>query len=142
MKDPAFYKERALKFANYILENNTTSVEASEHFGVSVGTIRSDIKKWLPLVDVGLYSKISKHFNKNQSRGFMELGKIPRTLIECECTNCKHNNAISKNAKGYCTLGKITLTYKEFELGNGDETDVADCEMFHFMYKGKEFMKG
>lgn len=142
MKNPAFYKARALKFTNYILDNKTTSIKASEHFGVSKTTIQNDIETWLPLVDVGLYSKIKKHFRENKAKGFSELGKIPRTLIECECTNCKHNNAISKNAKGYCTLSKITLTYKEFELGNGDETDVADCEMFHFMYKGKEFMKG
>ena len=142
MRDPAFYKERALKFANYILENNTTSVKAAVRFGVSEGTIRQSLKKWMPAVDMELYKKLKAHLKDNQNIGFRELGKIPRTLVECECTNCKHNNAISKNAKGYCTLGKITLTYKEFELGNGDETDVADCEMFHFMYKGKEFMKG
>ena len=142
MKDPAFYKERALKFASYILENNTTSAKAAVYFGVSEGTIQQQLKKWIPVIDAEMYKKLKAHLKANQTIGFREVGKLPRTLIECECTNCKHNNAVSKNAKGYCTLSRITLAYKEFDLKNGDETDVADCEMFRFMYKGKEFLKG
>ena len=142
MKDPQFYKERAIKFANYILENETTLIETAKHFDVSDGTVAQSIRNWLYEADKDLYVKVKEKLKNNIGKGFKSVRGLPRTLIECECTNCKHNNATSKTAKGYCTLSKIKLTYKEFDLINGDETDVADCEMYHFKYKGKDFMKG
>lgn len=142
MRPQSFYYKRAIKFANYILENKCTISKTAKAFKVSDGTVNQALKHVLPCADKELALKVENHMKINKSKGVKKINKTPRVLVECECTNCKHNNAVSKHAKGYCTLGKITLVYKEFDLRNGDETDVADCEMFHFMYKGKEFMKG
>lgn len=64
MKTQSFYKERAIKFANYIIENKTTVRETAKAMGVSNSTVNQSLKHVLPIADKELSIKVEKLMRK------------------------------------------------------------------------------
>lgn len=132
MKTLNFYIDRALMYANYIIENEATITETAKHFCVSHSTVSSTIHKYLKIGDEELYRRISKVVKSNQGKGLRAYCDTNRLVVECECTTCKHNTSQKNTEVGHCTLSMIALKYKEIDLSSGEKEYMLDCSNFHF----------
>lgn len=58
-------EERAIKFANYIIENRATVRKTANIFNVSKSTVHNDVTKRLKVVNYALYVQTSKVLKEN-----------------------------------------------------------------------------
>lgn len=134
-----YIKERTLKAARYLVEQNGSIREAADALKINRSTVQMDLRDHLPLIDPELASKVDQ-VKRNNIAKFGIGGK--GTVVECECTNCRYNTAKYLNDKGFCNKSKIRLKYKDnLKTEEDDYTDVTDCMDYEWQNKGHEFRK-
>jgi putative DeoR family transcriptional regulator (stage III sporulation protein D) len=64
---------RAERFAQYILDNNSTIRKTAKYFNISKSTVHNDVSKKLRIYNYPLYKKVKKiliiNFNEKHIRG-------------------------------------------------------------------------
>ena len=64
---------RAERFAQYILDNNSTIRKTAKYFNISKSTVHNDVSKKLRICNYSLYKKVKKiliiNFNEKHIRG-------------------------------------------------------------------------
>jgi len=65
MKD--YIEERAVEFANYIIENKTTIRDTAKRFSISKSTVHKDIVERLPRINLSLARLAKAVLEENKS---------------------------------------------------------------------------
>ena len=60
-------EERAVKLAQYIIENRATVRTAAAKFGISKSTVHKDLSERLPDNNPGLYQQVKEILNENKA---------------------------------------------------------------------------
>ena len=60
-------KDRCIKLAEYLIENNSTVRATAKHFGISKSTVHKDIAEKLPHIQIDLYQKAKDVLEKNKA---------------------------------------------------------------------------
>lgn len=71
-------EERAIKIANYIIENKTTVRDAGKHFGVSKSTVHKDITVRLNKINRSLYQEVREVLDVNKQERHIRGGDATR----------------------------------------------------------------
>ena len=76
MKD--YIEERAIKIANYIIENNATVRQTARQFGISKSTVHKDVTDRLSQINPTLASEARKVLDINKSERHIRGGLATR----------------------------------------------------------------
>lgn len=83
-------KDRCIKLAEYLIENNSTVRATAKHFGISKSTVHKDIAEKLPHIQIDLYQKAKDVLEKNKAERHIRGGQATKdkylTLLKS-----KHN---------------------------------------------------
>lgn len=83
-------KDRCIKLAEYLIENNSTVRATAKHFGISKSTVHKDIAEKLPHIKIDLYQKAKDVLEKNKAERHIRGGQATKdkylTLLKS-----KHN---------------------------------------------------
>ena len=83
-------KDRCIKLAEYLIENNSTVRATAKHFGISKSTVHKDIAEKLPHIQFDLYQKAKDVLEKNKAERHIRGGQATKdkylTLLKS-----KHN---------------------------------------------------
>ena len=71
-------EERAVKLAQYIIENRATVRAAADRFGVSKSTVHKDLSERLPVINQGLYQQVKTILNENKAERHIRGGIATR----------------------------------------------------------------
>lgn len=71
-------EERAVKLAQYIIENKATVRGAAERFGISKSTVHKDIRERLPAFNRGLYLQAKAVLDENKAQRHIRGGIATR----------------------------------------------------------------
>lgn len=77
-------EERAVKLAQYIIENRTTVRAAADRFGVSKSTVHKDIQERLPAFNHGLYLQAKAILDENKAQRHIRGGIATRKKYKGE----------------------------------------------------------
>ena len=61
-------EDRAIRFAQYIIENGATVRETAKEFGISKSTVHKDVTERLPIINNQLYRQVKAVLEKKQER--------------------------------------------------------------------------
>ncbi|MGN0665318.1 MAG: sporulation transcriptional regulator SpoIIID [Huintestinicola sp.] len=75
-------KERAVKLAEYIIENRTTVRAAAKVFGISKSTVHKDITEKLPEISPSLYPKVKEILEINKQERHIRGGMATKHKYE------------------------------------------------------------
>lgn len=75
----AYIEERALKLANYIVENNDTIRNTASKFGISKSTVFNDVSFRLEKIDLALHRKVNEVLQTNKSERHIRGGEATKT---------------------------------------------------------------
>lgn len=70
--------KRAIKAAEYTIENNATVRETGKRLGVSKSTIHKDLRKRLPKIDYKLFEEVDGVISKNKNERHIRGGNATR----------------------------------------------------------------
>ena len=59
-------EDRAIRFAQYIIENGATVRETAKEFGISKSTVHKDVTERLPIINNQLYRQVKAVLEKNK----------------------------------------------------------------------------
>ena len=76
MKD--YIEERAIKIANYIIENNATVRQTAKEFGISKSTVHKDVTDRLVQLNPSLAAEARKVLDVNKSERHIRGGLATR----------------------------------------------------------------
>lgn len=62
-----YIEERAVKLANYIIENNATVRQAAKQFGISKSTVHKDVTERLKTINASLAAQARTVLDVNKS---------------------------------------------------------------------------
>ncbi len=62
-----YIEERAVRHANYIIENGATVRKTAKYFSVSKSTVHKDVGIRLERINKALYKRVKKVLDKNKS---------------------------------------------------------------------------
>ena len=71
-------EDRALAFANYIVDNNSTIRACASHFGIAKSTVHYDLKNRLPKLSLTTYLAVKAILNKNFEEKHLRGGESTR----------------------------------------------------------------
>ena len=71
-------EERAVKLAQYIIENRATVRTAAAKFGISKSTVHKDLSERLPAINRGLYQQVKEILNENKAERHIRGGIATR----------------------------------------------------------------
>ena len=77
-------EERAIRLAQYIVENGATVRAAAKKFGVSKSTVHKDLCQRLPLCDPLLYRQIRVLLDRNRQERHIRGGMATRRKYKGE----------------------------------------------------------
>lgn len=77
-------EERAVKLAQYIIENRATVRTAAAKFGISKSTVHKDLSERLPAVNRGLYQQVKEILNENKAERHIRGGIATRKKYKGE----------------------------------------------------------
>ena len=63
-----YIEERAIEFANYIIENNATVRKTAKYFNISKSTVHKDVSERLPKLNHALASEAKKVLDANKAQ--------------------------------------------------------------------------
>ena len=63
-----YIEERAIDFANYIIENNATVRKTARHFNISKSTVHKDVSERLPKLNGPLAAEAKKVLDENKAQ--------------------------------------------------------------------------
>lgn len=75
-------EERAIAFANYIIENNATVRQTAKKFNLSKSTVHKDVSDRLRTINEGLYEKVKQVLEQNKSERHIRGGLATKTKYE------------------------------------------------------------
>ena len=73
-----YIEERAIKMAEYIIENKTTVRQTAKEFGISKSTVHKDVTEILRHVDRALYDEVSRVLAINKQERHLRGGEATR----------------------------------------------------------------
>ena len=73
-----YIEERAIKMAEYIIENKTTVRQTAKEFGISKSTVHKDCTERLQQIDAGLAAQAREVFDVNKSERHIRGGVATR----------------------------------------------------------------
>ena len=71
-------EDRAINFANYIIDNNSTIRACANHFGIAKSTVHYDLKHRLPKISLTTYLTVKAILNKNFEEKHLRGGEATR----------------------------------------------------------------
>ena len=77
-------EERAIRAAEYIIEQKSTVRAAARRFGVSKSTIHKDVAERLRKVDAGLYREVKQVLEQNKQERHLRGGEATKRKYEKE----------------------------------------------------------
>ena len=77
-------EDRAVKLAQYIIENRATVRAAADRFGVSKSTVHKDIQERLPVFNHGLYLQAKAILDENKAQRHIRGGIATRKKYKGE----------------------------------------------------------
>ena len=77
-------EDRAVRLAQYIIENRTTVRAAAQKFGISKSTVHKDLSERLPAVNRGLYQQVKEILNENKAERHIRGGIATRKKYKGE----------------------------------------------------------
>ena len=77
-------EERAVRLAQYIIENRATVRAAADRFGVSKSTVHKDLSERLPAINRGLYEQVKAILNENKAERHIRGGIATRKKYKGE----------------------------------------------------------
>ena len=72
-------KDRCIKLAEYLIDNNSTVRATAKHFGISKSTVHKDIAEKLPHIQFELYQKAKDVLEKNKAERHLRGGAATST---------------------------------------------------------------
>lgn len=72
--------ERVLKYANYILENNSTIRKCADHFSVAKSCVHYDLKYRLPKISLTKFVLVKEILTKNFEEKHIRGGQATKQL--------------------------------------------------------------
>ena len=77
-------KDRCIKLAEYLIDNNSTVRATAKHFGISKSTVHKDVTEKLSYINPPLFSAVREILDKNKSERHIRGGMATKTkyLIE------------------------------------------------------------
>ena len=77
-------EDRAVRLAQYIIENRTTVRAAAQRFGISKSTVHKDLSERLPAINRGLYEQVKAILNENKAERHIRGGIATRKKYKGE----------------------------------------------------------
>ena len=77
-------EERAVKLAQYIIENRATVRTAAAKFGISKSTVHKDLSERLPAINGRLYEQVKAILNENKAERHIRGGIATRKKYKGE----------------------------------------------------------
>lgn len=71
-------KDRCIKLAEYLIDNNSTVRATAKHFGISKSTVHKDIAEKLPHIQFELYQKAKDVLEKNKAERHIRGGQATK----------------------------------------------------------------
>lgn len=71
-------EDRAINFANYIIDNNSTIRSCASHFGIAKSTVHYDLKYRLPKISLTTFLTVKAILNKNFKEKHIRGGEATR----------------------------------------------------------------
>jgi len=85
-----YIEERAIEFANYIIENNATVRKTARHFNISKSTVHKDVSERLLKLNRPLAAEAKKVLDENKAQRHIRGGMATK---EKYCVLKKHDRA-------------------------------------------------
>ena len=77
-------EDRAIRLAEYIIENNSTVRSCAAHFGISKSTVHKDMSKRLERVNPMLFAEVRQILEKNKAERHIRGGIATRIKYKGE----------------------------------------------------------
>ena len=71
-------EDRAIRFAQYIIENGATVRETAKEFGISKSTVHKDVTERLPIINNQLYRQVKAVLEKNKQERHIRAGQATK----------------------------------------------------------------
>lgn len=71
-------KDRCIKLAEYLIDNNSTVRATAKHFGISKSTVHKDIAEKLPHIQTELYQKAKEVLDRNKAERHIRGGQATK----------------------------------------------------------------
>ena len=71
-------KDRCIKLAEYLIDNNSTVRATAKYFGISKSTVHKDIAEKLPHIQIDLYRKAKAVLEKNKAERHIRGGQATK----------------------------------------------------------------
>ena len=71
-------KDRCIKLAEYLIDNNSTVRATAKYFGISKSTVHKDIAEKLPHIRFELYQKAKEVLEKNKAERHIRGGQATK----------------------------------------------------------------
>ena len=71
-------EDRAIRFAQYIIENGATVRETAKEFGISKSTVHKDVTERLPIINNQLYRQVKAVLEKNKQERHIRGGRATK----------------------------------------------------------------
>ena len=71
-------KDRCIKLAEYLIDNNSTVRATAKYFGISKSTVHKDIAEKLPHIQYELYQKAKNVLEKNKAERHIRGGQATK----------------------------------------------------------------
>lgn len=71
-------EDRAIRFAQYIIENGATVRETAKEFGISKSTVHKDVTERLPIINNQLYRQVKAVLEKNKQERHIRGGQATK----------------------------------------------------------------
>jgi len=77
-------EERAIVFANYIIENNATVRKTAKKFNISKSTVHKDVTERLQKINKILFDEVKEVLNKNKAERHIRGGMATKEKYQNE----------------------------------------------------------
>ncbi|MDL2233442.1 sporulation transcriptional regulator SpoIIID [Ruminococcaceae bacterium OttesenSCG-928-L11] len=75
-------EERAVKLAQYIIENNATVRQTAKQFSISKSTVHKDVSERLKIYNEALYKQVKDVLEQNKSERHIRGGQATKNKYE------------------------------------------------------------
>lgn len=77
-------EDRAVRFAQYIIENGATVRDTAREFGISKSTVHKDVTERLPILSGQLYRQVKAVLEKNKQERHIRGGQATKRKYACQ----------------------------------------------------------
>ena len=83
-------EDRAVRFAQYIVETGATVRETAKEFHISKSTVHKDVTERLPKINSRLYQQVKSVLEKNKQERHIRGGMATKRKYAHEAASSKH----------------------------------------------------